>query len=444
MTAGLLDEFGGDRVRDTPISETAIVGAALGAAATGLRPVAEIMFAEFLGVAFDQIATEAAKLHYLSNGRVNAPLVIRISGGAGSGFGAQHSLSAESWLMNCPGLAVVTVSGPQSAYGLMRSAIRSDNPVVVIEPRALYGVREEVDTEAPLPQLGRARIVQPGADMTVVSLGQMVPVALEAAQTLDGRVSCEIIDLQTIRPWDSLTVFESVARTGRFLVVEENPMTGGWGADITSLVAARCFDDLVAPVARVACPDAPVPAGSLERFYLPSAADVVDAALSVRGEEAPPLRWAGWTPPPADPPYPAEPALARRAALGGPLERYRRMLEIRLFEEAVERAFRDGLVSGPVHTSQGQEAVAVAIAANTRATDTVDVHLSGPWNRPRVGSRARAAIQGDPDMLWWSCRGAGRIDASMRSRGRAVAHLRHRRRRAPCCGRRRTNRKAPR
>ncbi len=271
---GLLEEFGPLRVRDTPISEMGFCGAAVGAAATGLRPVVEIMFVEFLGVALDMVVTEAAKFRYLSGGSYTAPLVVRASVGAGLGFGAQHSQTLEGWLTGCPGLKVVVPSGAGSAYGLMRSAIQDPDPVVVLEPRVLYAEREEVvvGDEGLIP-IGRAKQVAHGGDVTIVALGQTVGTAVQACAGAGW--SADVIDLRTLVPWDRDLVGESVARTGRLVLVEENPRAGGWGAEIAAHVASDCFDALRAPVVRFTCPDVPVPyPAHLERRYLPSADDV--------------------------------------------------------------------------------------------------------------------------------------------------------------------------
>src|SRR4051812_18506405 len=202
VTVGLVEEFGADRVRDTPIAETAIIGAAVGAAAKGLRPVVEIMFAEFFGVALDQVVTEAAKMRYLSGGTLAMPIVLRASSGGGLGFGSQHSQTLESWFMNTPGLVVVSPSGANAAYSLLRCAIRDEDPVIFLEPRNLYNAKEEVDTgETARWPLGTARVVRQGKDLTVVALGQMVGVASAAAELLPD-ISCEVIDLGTARPWD--------------------------------------------------------------------------------------------------------------------------------------------------------------------------------------------------------------------------------------------------
>src|SRR3989442_7576258 len=232
VTAGLFGEFGPDRVRDTPIAETAILGAAIGAAARGLRPVVEIMFVEFFGVALDQVVTEAAEMRYLSGGKVRLPMVVRASAGGGLGFGAQHSQTLESWFMNTPGLTVVSPSGPASAYALLRAAIRSDDPVIFLEPRNLYGVKEDFEPSAVRWRLGEAQPARKGSDVTIVSLGQMVRVALNAAEQIGDTVSCEVIDLGTVRLWDRATGLASVGRTGGLAVVEENPLTGGGGREV--------------------------------------------------------------------------------------------------------------------------------------------------------------------------------------------------------------------
>ncbi len=274
---GLLEEFGPRRVRDTPISEMGFLGMAVGAAASGLRPVAEIMFIEFLGVALDQLVTEAAKFHYLSKGAFNCPMVIRASVGAGLGFGCQHSQTFENWMSNAPGLKMAIASGPQSAYGLMRSAIRDPNPVVVLEPRALYGGRAPVTTgEDGIIPLGRLARVREGEDVTILSAGAMLRVALAAARSAD-HWSAEVIDLQTLIPWDREGVISAVRRTGRLVIVEESPYTWGWGTDIAAHVSSRLFGELKAPVLRITCPDVPVPFGrELELRYLPNREYVTD------------------------------------------------------------------------------------------------------------------------------------------------------------------------
>lgn len=267
---GLLKRFGPERVRDTPISETGFLGAALGAAMTGLRPVVEVMFIEFLGVALDQLVTEAAMMHYLSGGRYRVPLVVRGSVGAGLGFGCQHSQTLERWLVGTPGLKVAVASGARTAYGLTRAAIRDDNPVVVLEPRALYGEREDFEPDEARFELGKAEVRREGAEVTVVALGQTVNAVLQAAEVAS--FSAEVIDLRTLVPWDRATVLGSVRRTGRLVLVEENQYSGGWGADIAAEVSACLFGELRAPVLRVTAPDVPVPFGAeLEQRFVPSA-----------------------------------------------------------------------------------------------------------------------------------------------------------------------------
>jgi acetoin:2,6-dichlorophenolindophenol oxidoreductase subunit beta len=292
-SVGLLDEFGPLRVRDTPISEMAICGAAVGAAVAGLRPVAEIMFVEFDGIALDQVTTQGAKLHYLTNGAVSVPAVFRGSCGSGRGFGATHSQTLETWFLAAAGLKLVVASGAASAYGLLRSAIRDNNPVVFLEPKALYGEREPVVTgEAGVIPLGTAGTLRTGSDLTLVALGQMVGRALAAAELLADRFAVEVIDLRTLRPWDKATVLQSVRRTGRLAVAEENPLTGGWGTEVAAHVASHAFGALKAPVLRICCPDVPVPHNrSLEQRYLPSAEYIAEQAASLVQTGALPPHW---------------------------------------------------------------------------------------------------------------------------------------------------------
>jgi pyruvate dehydrogenase E1 component beta subunit len=282
-TEGLLEKFGPMRVRDTPISEMGFLGAAVGAAICGLKPVVEMMYVEFLGVALDELVTEAAKMRYLSRGAHSVPLVVRASAGAGLGFGCQHSQMLEQWFRATPGLKVAVASGPQNAYGLLRSAVRDPDPVVVLEPRPLYGNRDDVETgDAGVVPLGVARRVTEGEDVTIVALGQMVGVASDAAA--QATWTADVIDLQTLVPWDRTTIVESVARTGRIVIVEEAPYSGGWGTEITDHVCGELFGSLSAPPLRITTPDVPVPySGALEARYLPSAGYVteqVDELLS--------------------------------------------------------------------------------------------------------------------------------------------------------------------
>jgi acetoin:2,6-dichlorophenolindophenol oxidoreductase subunit beta len=287
---GLLATFGPLRVRDTPISETGFLGAAVGAAMTGMRPVAEIMFIEFLGVAFDQVVTEAALMHYLSGGRFTVPMVVRASVGSGLGFGCQHSQTLERWMLGTPGLKLAVASGARSAYGLTRAAIRDNNPVVILEPRSLYGEREDVVLgEQAIIKLGTAETLRSGNDVTIVTLGQTVRVGLEAEASASW--SGEILDLRSLMPWDKEAVLESVRRTGHLVIVEENQYTGGWGTEVAAYVMAQAFSDLKAPVLRITAPDVPVPFGlELEQRFLPSAHYVgaqVSALLASKKTPAP-------------------------------------------------------------------------------------------------------------------------------------------------------------
>ncbi len=291
-TEGLLETFGPRRVLDTPISEMGFLGAAVGAAATGLKPVVEMMFIEFIGVALDQLTTEATRLRYLSRGQVTVPLVVRASAGAGLGFGCQHSQMLDYWFRGVGGLKVCVVSNAQNAYGLLRSAIRDPDPVVVLEPRALYGERQELVTgEDGIVPLGEARTVSPGDDVTIVAAGAMVGVAEEARSLMTG-TSCEVIDLQTLVPWDKQAVVESVARTRRLVVVEEGPWTGGWSNDVAAHVSAELFGSLHTPVLRITCPDIPVPhSAELERRFLPSPEYVAEQTTQLIETGRAPAPW---------------------------------------------------------------------------------------------------------------------------------------------------------
>lgn len=271
---GLLAEFGPLRVRDTPISEMGFTGAAVGASAMGLKPVVEIMFVEFLGVALDQLATEAAKFRYLSKGQVTCPMVLRASVGSGLGFGSQHSQTLENWVSATPGIKVVVPSDAQSAYGLTRAALRDPDPTVVLEPRALYGIRGDVVTgEAGIIEIGKARVVRQGGKATVVTLGQTTGIVRAAAEKAD--LDVEVIDLLTFVPWDRQTVLDSVRRTGRLVVVEEAPESGGWGSEIVATVVKSVFGSLKSAPFRITSPDVPVPyTKELEARHLPTVDDV--------------------------------------------------------------------------------------------------------------------------------------------------------------------------
>jgi len=277
-TVGLFDEFGPKRVRDTPISEQAILGAAMGAAMTGLRPIAEIMFSDFLAVCFDYVANEFPKSRYMTNGQVSCPLVVRTGNGAGSRFGAQHSQSVENWAMMIPGLKVVAPSSPADVVGLMAAAVRDPDPVIFFEHKSLYAVKGEVPDGEILDTLGTAKVLRPGKDATILALALMVPRALAAAERLaaDG-IDCEVIDVRSLVPLDTRTILASVGRTGRLYTVEENPRLCGWGAEIASIVADEAFWDLDGPIVRITTPHIPLPAAdNLEDLALPSADRIVE------------------------------------------------------------------------------------------------------------------------------------------------------------------------
>ena len=283
-TVGLYEKFGPRRVRDTPISEQAILGAAMGAAMTGLRPIAELMFSDFLAVCFDYVANEMSKLRYMSNGQLSCPLVIRTGNGGGVRFGAQHSQSIENWTMMIPGVKVVAPSSPVDVIGLMAAAVRDPNPVIVHEHKALYAFKGEVPEGEIVDTLGTARTLRPGGDCTIVALALMVPRALEAAEILQREhgVDAEVIDVRSLVPLDTQTILGSVARTGRLFTVEENPRLCGWGAEIASIVADEAFWDLDGPIVRITTPHIPLPAADhLEDLALPSAARIVDTVRRV-------------------------------------------------------------------------------------------------------------------------------------------------------------------
>ncbi len=277
-TVGLLDEFGGKRVRDTPISEQAILGAAMGAAMTGLRPIAEIMFSDFFAVCWDIVANEIAKSRYMSNGQVSFPLVIKSGNGGGLRFGAQHSQAIENWAMAVPGLKVVTPSTPRDVIGLMAAAIRDPDPVLVFEAKGLYALKEDVPDEDIVDELGVARVRREGPDATILALGLMVPRALSAAEELAaGGIDCTVIDVRSLVPLDTATIISSVRATGSVFTVEENPRLGGWGAEIVSILAEECMDALDNPAIRITTPHIPLPAAdNLEDLAHPSVARIVE------------------------------------------------------------------------------------------------------------------------------------------------------------------------
>jgi pyruvate dehydrogenase E1 component beta subunit len=278
-TVGLLEQFGAKRVRDTPISEQAILGAAMGAAMTGLRPIAEIMFSDFLAVCWDLVANEIAKIRYMTNGQVSLPLVIRTANGAGSRFGAQHSQAVENWAMAIPGIKVVAPAFPADVKGLLAAAVRDPDPVLFFEHKSLYATKGEVPDGEHVEALGTARVLRSGDDLTILALAAMVPRALAAAELLadeDG-VSATVVDLRSLVPLDTQTILAEVVRTGRAVTVEENPRLCGWGAEIASIIADECFYDLDGPVVRITTPHIPLPASDrLEDLAMPSVERIVE------------------------------------------------------------------------------------------------------------------------------------------------------------------------
>ncbi|MBN1105783.1 MAG: alpha-ketoacid dehydrogenase subunit beta [Deltaproteobacteria bacterium] len=283
-TATLLDTFGPSRVRDTPISEQAIVGAALGAALVGLRPVAEVMFVDFTAIAMDQIANQCAKFHFMTGGQVVVPVVIKTQGGVGIGDAAQHSQSLEAWFTHIPGLKVVMPATPYDAKGLLKASIRDDNPVVFIEHKLLYL------TEGPVPEngdytipIGRADIKREGKDVTLIAWSKMVLDSMEASRELekDG-IDVELIDLRTLSPVDLDTIVKSVRKTGKVVIVHEACKTGGFGAEIASLIVENAFDYLDAPIKRVAGIDTPIPyAAPLYRAVIPDPGKIIQGVREI-------------------------------------------------------------------------------------------------------------------------------------------------------------------
>ena len=284
-TEGLLERFGPRRVRDTPISEQAIIGAVMGAAMNGLRPIAEIMFSDFFAVCWDLIANQIAKARYMTNGQVALPLVIRTANGGGVRFGAQHSQSVEGWAMAIPGLKVVVPSTPSDMIGLFAAAVRDPDPVIVVEPKVLYASKGDVADGEIVDALGKARVLRAGSDVTIAALGAMVPKALDAAETLAGDgIDAEVVDVRSLVPLDVTTISDSVAKTGRFVTVEESPRLCGWGAEVASIVAEERFFDLDGPIVRITTPHIPLPsADALEDLAIPSAAVVAERVQATMG-----------------------------------------------------------------------------------------------------------------------------------------------------------------
>jgi pyruvate dehydrogenase E1 component beta subunit len=278
-TVGLLEQFGPLRVRDTPISEQAILGAAMGAAMTGLKPIAEIMFADFLAVCYDYIANEFPKSRYMTNGQAKCPLVVRVGSGGGSRFGAQHSQSVENWCMQFPGLKVVAPSSPVDVIGLLAASVRDPDPVIFVEHKSLYATKGEVPDGEIVDKLGVARVLRTGSDCTILALGLMVPRSLAAAEKLAAEhgVQAEVIDVRSLVPLDAQTILRSVAKTNRVFTVEENPRVLGWGAEIVSIIADEAFYDLDGPPVRITTPHIPLPASDiLEDMAIPSVARITE------------------------------------------------------------------------------------------------------------------------------------------------------------------------
>lgn len=283
VTEGLAQEFGDERVRDTPISESAIVGTAVGAAITGMRPVAEIMFGDLTALAMDQICNQAAKIRYMFGGQVSCPLVVRTPFGAGVNIASHHSQSLESWFMHVPGLYVAAPSSPYDAKGLLKTAIRGSNPVFFCEHKLLYPIEGEVPEHEYLLPFGKADLKKEGADVTLVAISYMVHKALNAAALLQKEgIDIEVVDPRTLTPLDKATITGSVKKTGRLVIVSEDCRTGGVSAEIAALVAEEALDYLDAPIKRVASPDTPIPfSPPLEQFIIPNEQSIIKAVKEV-------------------------------------------------------------------------------------------------------------------------------------------------------------------
>jgi acetoin:2,6-dichlorophenolindophenol oxidoreductase subunit beta len=284
-TGGLLERFGPERVRDTPISEQAILGAAMGAAMTGIRPIAEIMFSDFVAVCWDIIANEIAKTRYMTNGQVTLPLVVRTGNGGGLRFGAQHSQSVENWAMAVPGLKVVAPSNATDVIGLLAASVRDDDPVMFFEHKGLYPTKWDVPDGEIVDTLGTAKVLREGGDATIVALAAMVPRALAAAEELAGLgIEATVVDVRSLVPLDTQTILRETARTGRLFTVEENPRLCGWGAEVVSVVVEEVFGDLDGPPLRITTPHVPLPsADALEDATIPSVARVVETVRKAMG-----------------------------------------------------------------------------------------------------------------------------------------------------------------
>jgi len=285
VTRGLLKEFGPERVRDTPISEAAIAGAAIGAALAGLKPVAEIMYMDFLPICLDQIATQAAKMHFMSGGKLKVPMVLRTQYSLGRAHGAQHSEFFPSWFFQVPGLKVVLPSTPYDAKGLLTASIRDDDPVVFIESGMLYRTKGPVPEEDYIIPIGQCDVKRKGDDLTIVAVSRVVNEALAAARKLEEQgLTVEVIDPRSIQPLDLATILESVKKTGRLIVASDDVKSGGIGSEIAAAIVEEAFDSLDAPIVRVASPSMPIPfSPTLEQAYMPSSEKIVEAAKRLIG-----------------------------------------------------------------------------------------------------------------------------------------------------------------
>lgn len=283
VTKGLYKKYGAERVRDTPLSESAMVGTAVGSALVGMRPVLEIMFADFMGTCYDQMVNSAAKIHHAFDGQFIAPIVVRTPCGGGHGGGPHHSQQVEGWFMNVPGLVIVAPTTPYDAKGLLIECIENDNPILFLEHKSLYGDKGEVPDGKYTVPLRKAKMVREGKDVTVVTCMWMVKKSLEAADILaKENISVEVIDLRTLRPWDHETVLASVAKTGRAIVINEAPKTGGLAADVSAIISEQAFSSLKTPVKRVCGVDTPIPYSlHLEKVVLPDVEGIVTAIREV-------------------------------------------------------------------------------------------------------------------------------------------------------------------
>ncbi|MEO1676913.1 MAG: alpha-ketoacid dehydrogenase subunit beta [Pseudomonadota bacterium] len=280
VTKGLIDEFGPERLLDTPISEPGIVGTAVGAAMAGMRPVAELMYVDFIGMTMDQLCNQAAKIRYMFGGQIGVPMVLRTQGGTGRSAGAQHSQSLEAYIMHTPGLRLAMPATVGDAYHLLRHALRQPDPVVFIEHKALYAQSEDVDLSAAAPDWGKAAVRRAGSDLVIVTYSRQLHYALDAAETLSAEgIEAAVVDLRTLNPLDFDTLRPLVEAAGRAIVVSEGPMTAGVAAELAARISEECFDFLENPVLRVAGEDIPISVSTeLETGSVPSAASIADAA----------------------------------------------------------------------------------------------------------------------------------------------------------------------